>query len=80
MSRFAEYQMSYLGKESFVIIISFVRSSSDTSGEIRSDLLESLQRMNVAITRAKYKMILGLFEFDLFRSIIIYLIFRLKDK
>ena len=72
--------MSYLGKESFVIIISFVRSSSDTSGEIRSDLLESLQRMNVAITRAKYKMILGLFEFDLFRSIIIYLIFRLKDK
>ena len=48
------------GKENHVIVLSLVRSSSDN--EIRSDLLQSVQRLNVAITRAKYKLILGRFH------------------
>ena len=57
------FHKSYSGKENFVIIISFVRSSKTGSSEepIRSDLLESVKRLNVAITRAKYKLILSKF-------------------
>ena len=35
-----------------------VRSASQNE-DIKSELLESLQRLNVAITRAKYKLIMG---------------------
>ena len=51
-------QLQCVGKENYVIIISMVRSTSQNT-ELKSDLLESLQRLNVALTRANYKLIMA---------------------
>ena len=48
----------FQGRENNIIILSFVRSGSlSNESEVHSELLESMNRLTVAVTRAKYKFI-----------------------
>ena len=47
----------FQGRENKIIILSFVRSGSKSESEIHSELLESINRLTVAVTRAQYKLI-----------------------
>ena len=46
----------FQGRENVIIILSFVRSGQ-LGEELHSDLLESINRLTVAVTRARYKFI-----------------------
>ncbi|XP_050408046.1 DNA replication ATP-dependent helicase/nuclease DNA2 [Patella vulgata] len=48
----------YQGRDKKVIIISFVRSYSERSKSSRGELLDDIKRLNVAVTRAKLKLIM----------------------
>lgn len=48
----------FQGRENKIIILSFVRSGSlSNDADVHSELLESINRLTVAVTRAQYKFI-----------------------
>nr|CAB3238414.1 DNA replication ATP-dependent helicase/nuclease DNA2 [Phallusia mammillata] len=48
----------YQGRDKSVILLSFVRSKKDELGEKKGELLNDWRRLNVALTRAKHKLIM----------------------
>jgi len=47
----------FQGRENKIILLSFVRSGSMDDSNVHSELLESINRLTVSVTRAQYKFI-----------------------